>query len=82
MAVAGPPGGLGEDGRAVDDPEGVFTGEVGRGEDWRGVSAPMMIEDVFCVYVCVEDSAQDMQSTSEPILRAFAKSSRRGIDEA
>ena len=34
MAVAGPPGGLGEDGRAVVDPvEGELTGEEGRGED-------------------------------------------------
>lgn len=33
MTVAGPPGGLGEAGRAVDEPEGVLTGEVGRGED-------------------------------------------------
>jgi hypothetical protein len=34
IAVAGPPGGLGEDGRAVVDPvEGELTGEEGRGED-------------------------------------------------
>ena len=40
MAVAGPPGGLGEDGRAVVDPvEGELTGEEGRGEDYlRSVS--------------------------------------------
>ena len=34
IAVAGPPGGLGDDGRAVVDPVvGEFTGEAGRGED-------------------------------------------------
>ena len=33
ITVAGPPGGLGEAGRAVDEPEGVLAGEVGRGED-------------------------------------------------
>ena len=34
IAVAGPPGGLGEAGRAVDEPvEGELTGDVGRGED-------------------------------------------------
>ena len=34
IAVAGPPGGLGDDGRAVVDPvEGELTGEEGRGED-------------------------------------------------
>lgn len=33
ITVAGPPGGLGEAGRAVVEPEGVFAGEVGRGED-------------------------------------------------
>lgn len=35
ITVAGPPGGLGEAGRAVDEPEGVLTGEVGRGEDYH-----------------------------------------------
>lgn len=37
IAVAGPPGALGEDGRAVVEPvEGAeFTGEDGRGEDYR-----------------------------------------------
>ena len=35
IAVAGPPGGFGDDGRPVEGPElGVFTGEVGRGEDY------------------------------------------------
>jgi hypothetical protein len=34
MAVAGPPGGFGDEGRPVEAPVlGVFTGEVGRGED-------------------------------------------------
>lgn len=35
IAVAGPPGGLGDEGRAVVEPEeaGGLTGEVGRGED-------------------------------------------------
>lgn len=33
ITVAGPPGGLGDAGRAVDEPEGVLAGEVGRGED-------------------------------------------------
>lgn len=34
IAVAGPPGGLGEDGLAVVDPvEGELTGDEGRGED-------------------------------------------------
>lgn len=35
MAVAGPPGGLGDEGRAVVEPVegGELTGEVGRGED-------------------------------------------------
>jgi len=37
IAVAGPPGGLGEDGRPVVDAveEGELTGDEGRGEDWR-----------------------------------------------
>jgi hypothetical protein len=37
IAVAGPPGALGEDGRAVVEPVvgGVLTGEAGRGEDWN-----------------------------------------------
>jgi hypothetical protein len=40
MAVAGPPGAFGDEGRAVEDPVGVFTGEVGRGEDCEyGVSS-------------------------------------------
>lgn len=33
ITVAGPPGGLGEAGRAVVVPEGVLAGDVGRGED-------------------------------------------------
>lgn len=36
MAVAGPPGGLGDEGRAVDEPveaPGALTGEEGRGDD-------------------------------------------------
>lgn len=34
IAVAGPPGGFGDAGRAVVEPVvGLFTGEVGRGED-------------------------------------------------
>lgn len=34
IAVAGPPGGFGDDGLAVVDPvEGELTGEEGRGED-------------------------------------------------
>ncbi|MBE7180855.1 MAG: hypothetical protein INR71_06540 [Terriglobus roseus] len=36
MAVAGPPGGLGDEGRAVvlpADAAGVVSGEVGRGDD-------------------------------------------------
>lgn len=37
IAVAGPPGGFGEEGRAVELPEGVLTGEVGRGEDYDGM---------------------------------------------
>jgi hypothetical protein len=37
IAVAGPPGGFGEEGRAVELPEGVLTGEVGRGEDCHGM---------------------------------------------
>jgi hypothetical protein len=35
MTVAGPPGGLGEEGRAVVEPVAPLTGEVGRGEDCR-----------------------------------------------
>ena len=34
ITVAGPPGGLGDDGRAVVEPDAPLTGEVGRGEDW------------------------------------------------
>lgn len=35
IAVAGPPGGFGEAGLAVDEPvEGEFTGDEGRGADW------------------------------------------------
>lgn len=33
ITVAGPPGGFGEAGRAVVEPEGALAGEVGRGED-------------------------------------------------
>lgn len=35
IAVAGPPGAFGDDGRAVVEPElaALFTGEAGRGED-------------------------------------------------
>jgi len=34
MAVFGPPGGVGEEGRPVEAPTlGEFTGEAGRGED-------------------------------------------------
>ena len=40
MAVAGPPGGFGEAGRAVVVPVvGELTGDAGRGEDWVWVSA-------------------------------------------
>lgn len=36
MAVAGPPGGLGDEGRAVVEPvDGLLTGEEGRGEDFE-----------------------------------------------
>lgn len=36
IAVAGPPGGFGDDGRALLEPDvGVLTGEVGRGEDCK-----------------------------------------------
>lgn len=40
IAVAGPPGGLGDEGRAVVVPVegGELTGEVGRGEDYSEVS--------------------------------------------
>jgi hypothetical protein len=35
ITVAGPPGGLGDAGRAVVEPvAALFTGEVGRGEDY------------------------------------------------
>lgn len=33
ITVAGPPGGLGDAGRAVVEPEGVLEGDVARGED-------------------------------------------------
>ena len=33
MAVFGPPGGVGEDGRAVLEPTDCGEGELGRGED-------------------------------------------------
>jgi hypothetical protein len=33
ITVAGPPGGLGETWRAVDEPEGVLVGDVARGAD-------------------------------------------------
>jgi hypothetical protein len=35
MAVFGPPGGVGDDGRAVEEPTdwGVLTGELGLGDD-------------------------------------------------
>jgi hypothetical protein len=33
MTVAGPPGGLGDATRAVDEPEGAVAGEVARGAD-------------------------------------------------
>ena len=35
MAVLGPPGGVGDDGRPVLCPTGAEIGEVGRGEDWK-----------------------------------------------
>ena len=39
MAVAGPPGALGEEARAVVEPvaEAALTGEAGRGEDCEGI---------------------------------------------
>jgi hypothetical protein len=42
MTVAGPPGGFGDAMRAVEEPEGVLTGEVGRGADcrWRRRATP------------------------------------------
>lgn len=33
MAVLGPPGGVGEEGRPVEAPTGELTGEDARGED-------------------------------------------------
>ena len=37
IAVAGPPGALGDEGRAVVEPvEGEFTGDEGRGDDYEG----------------------------------------------
>ena len=40
IAVFGPPGGVGDDGRAVLAPTdcAVLTGELGRGEDWANDS--------------------------------------------
>jgi hypothetical protein len=35
ITVAGPPGGFGDATRAVDEPEGVLTGDVGRGADYH-----------------------------------------------
>ena len=36
IAVLGPPGGIGEAGRAVVDPrDGELTGELGRGDDYQ-----------------------------------------------
>jgi hypothetical protein len=35
ITVAGPPGGLGEAGRAVDEPEAVLDGDVARGADYH-----------------------------------------------
>jgi hypothetical protein len=43
ITVAGPPGGLGETWRAVDEPDGVLTGEVGRGADCHDWLALMKI---------------------------------------
>jgi hypothetical protein len=34
MAVFGPPGGVGEEGRPEDVPRGELTGEEGRGDDF------------------------------------------------
>lgn len=38
IAVLGPPGGVGDDGRAVDEPTVPPTGEVARGDDYCLVS--------------------------------------------
>ena len=35
MAVFGPPGGVGEEGRPEEAPTGELTGEEGRGDDWQ-----------------------------------------------
>ena len=45
IAVAGPPGGLGDDGRAVEEPVdgGELTGEDGRGEDCHDVLAVLYL---------------------------------------
>lgn len=57
IAVAGPPGGLGEDGRPVEAPveEGGLTGEEGRGEDCG---------DGGLVHVCSRAGAVDSTSPS------------------
>ena len=40
IAVFGPPGGVGDEGRAVLEPTdcGGLIGELGRGEDWENIS--------------------------------------------
>ena len=58
ITVAGPPGGLGDATRAVEEPEGVLAGEVGRGEDYChrisfllgtiAVAAPVECRKGFC----------------------------------
>ena len=41
ITVFGPPGGLGEEGRAVVEPvEGELTGDCGRGDDCRVINQP------------------------------------------
>ena len=51
ITVAGPPGGLGDEGRAVVEPWALLTGDVGRGEDcWMRISYAGLIR---CVHVWI-----------------------------
>lgn len=60
IAVAGPPGGFGEEGRAVVVPEGVLTGEVGRGDDCRERGVERLIE-------CSDRDNQEQNTTGVAI---------------
>ena len=47
MAVFGPPGGVGEEGRPEDVPAGELTGEEGRGDDYFAIGCQLMFVTII-----------------------------------